>query len=269
MNHINNTWKKHIPAFLAATLIILLWEISSGAGLISRLLFPSPSRIFLYFLESLGSGEIFRALGVTLIRLVTGFVAGAVPGLILGWRMSFSHRLRNFAEPFIAAFYPMPKIAIFPFIMFIFGIGESSKVVAVGVTAFFPILINTMAGVQQINPVYLHVAQNYGAGRWKTFTTVVFPASLPWILAGARIALNTSFMVVIAVELLAARSGLGVLIWFGWETLNTLKLYTALGAIALVGVLINLFFSWLFTKYLPWHQAFGWESEYPKKSNQA
>jgi ABC-type nitrate/sulfonate/bicarbonate transport system permease component len=254
MTNVKHTLQKNIPLVFVTALLALTWELVSHLGWISPLIFPPPSKIFSYTLTSISNGEIFSALAITLMRLLAGFVAGFVPGILLGWAMTYSARLRYFIEPLVAALYPIPKLAIFPFIMFLFGIGEISKTIVVAMTVFFPILINTLAGVNQINPVYLQTAQNYGAGKLKTFATVIFPGSLPWVLAGARIAVNTGFTVLIAVELLNANSGLGVLIWFGWETLNTLKLYTALITIALLGIIINLIFNYLFSKYLPWHQ---------------
>lgn len=254
MTDIKHALQKNRMLILSVALLILTWELIARLGLISSLIFPPPSKIFSYTLTSISNGEIFSALAVTLMRLLAGFIAGFVSGVLIGWGMTYSERLRNFVEPVVAALYPIPKLAIFPFIMFLFGIGEVSKIVVVAMTVFFPIMINTLAGVNQINPVYLQVAQNYGAGKLKTFTTVIFLGSLPWVMAGARIAMNTGFTVLIAVELLNASSGLGVLIWFGWETLNILKLYTALITIALMGITINFIFNLLFTKYLPWHQ---------------
>jgi NitT/TauT family transport system permease protein len=89
---------------------------------------------------------------------------------------------------FIAALHPVPKIAIFPLLMLVFGIGEASKVVAIAITSFFPVVVNTITGTRSIHPVYFEVANNYGASRWQTLWRVVIPGSLPMVLAGLRIA---------------------------------------------------------------------------------
>ena len=93
----------------------------------------------------------------------------------------------------------MPKISVLPLTMIIFGIGESSKVVTVALAAFFPVLINTVAGVREIRPIHYEVAENYGASVFKVFVRVVVPGSLPLVLAGVRLALNVSLLVTVAV----------------------------------------------------------------------
>jgi NitT/TauT family transport system permease protein len=245
--------RKNGPAILIALGMFLVWEYLSRAELISKIFFPAPSKIFSYFLTMLMDGELLVATGASLGRLCAGFLVGAIPGLFLGLAMGLSRRLQNIVDPFIAALYPIPKIAIFPFIMFIFGIGDLSKIFAIAITAFFPLLINTIAGVREINPVYLEVARNFGASRWNTLVKVILPGSLPMILAGVRIAINTSLMIVIAVELLVARTGLGVIIWFGWETLNILELYAALIMTALIGIGFNILLHWLSERLAPWN----------------
>ena len=137
--------------------------------------------------------------------------------------------------------------------MIIFGIGEASKIVAISIAAFFPMLINCMSGVRQLNPVYFEVTQNYRASSWKTFSRVVFPGSLPLILTGTRLAINMAMVISIAVELLAAKEGLGVIIWFSWQTLRIEELYASLVVIALLGISINLFLQYLSKRLTPWY----------------
>jgi NitT/TauT family transport system permease protein len=136
--------------------------------------------------------------------------------------------------------------------MIVFGIGETSKVVVVAVASFFPMLINTMAGVRQIHPIHFEVAKNYGASLRKIFTRIVVPGSLPLILTGMRLALNIALLLTIAVELVAAQKGLGSMIWFAWETMRTEELYVSLIVTAILGISFN-FLLQTITKYLiPW-----------------
>jgi ABC-type nitrate/sulfonate/bicarbonate transport system permease component len=241
-----------IPISVTAVFLII-WQISSRAGILSQLFLPAPSLVFSYLRSSVIDGELTAALSATLGRIGAGFLLGAIPGLFLGWAMGWSSRLRKYIDPFVAALYPIPKIAIFPLIMFIFGIGEISKVIAIAISAFFPLLINTIAGVRQINPVYLEVARNYGANRWKTLWNVILPGSLPMVLAGVRIALNTSLLIAIAVEMVAAEVGLGVMIWFAWQTLRIEQLYAALFVIAFLGIGLNIVLEWITHRIAPWH----------------
>jgi len=232
--------------------VLILWEWLSRAGYISRLFFPAPSTILATLIQMITSGKIFPHLTATLLRLTLGFLIGALAGLMLGLGMGWSQRLRMIVDPIIAALHPIPKIAIFPLIMIIFGIGEASKIVAISIAAFFPMLINCMAGVRQLNPVYFEVTHNYGASPWKTFSRVVVPGSLPSILTGVRLAINMAMVIAIAVELLSAKEGLGVIIWFSWQTLRIEDLYASLIVIGLLGLGINLSLQYLSRRLVPW-----------------
>jgi NitT/TauT family transport system permease protein len=136
--------------------------------------------------------------------------------------------------------------------MIIFGIGESSKVIVIAMAAFFPLLINTAAGVQQISPIHFEVAKNYGAKLTKIFTRVIFPGSLPLMLTGLRLSLNFSLLVAIAVELVSAQKGLGAMIWLAWQTLRTEELYVSLIVTALLGIFFNFFLQRLAVYLAPW-----------------
>jgi len=233
--------------------ILAAWEALVHAGALSPLFFPAPSVIAWTIARLLASGGLAVNVGATLSRVCLGFVVGGAPALVLGLVMGWWPRLRAVIDPLIAAAHPVPKIAILPLIMIIFGIGELSKVIVVAVAAFFPMLINTMAGVRQIPPVYFKVAENYGAGRLKTFTRVVVPGSLPLMLTGVRLTLNIALLITIAVELVAAQSGLGGMIWLSWQTLRTEDLYACLTVTAVLGMSFNLFLERLTARLVPWH----------------
>jgi ABC-type nitrate/sulfonate/bicarbonate transport system permease component len=240
-----------LPAVIVAV-ALTVWEWQVRSGGLSALFFPAPSTIARTLIRLLTNGELAVNVGATLSRLLLGFALGGLPALILGMAMGWSRRLRAVVDPFIAAAHPVPKIAVLPLIMIIFGIGESSKVVVVAVAAFFPMLINTMAGVRQISPIYFEVAENYGASLFKVFTRVVVPGSLPLVLTGARLALNVALLITIAVELVAAQEGLGEMIWFAWETLRTEELYASLLVTAALGIGFNLLLQRLVARLVPW-----------------
>lgn len=234
-------------------LFFIVWEIGGRFGLVSALFFPKPSTIAQTLGETIISGKIVTALGATFYRMFFGLLIGGLLGLVLGLAMGWSRPLQVVVDPIIAALHPIPKISIFPLIMIVFGIGEASKVVTVAVSTFFPMLINTMAGVRQISPIHFEVAENYGANRFNTFTHVVLPGSLPLILVGTRLSINTALVLTIAVELLTAREGLGAMIWLAWETLRTEELYASLFVTALLGFSFNRFLQYLHHRFLPWH----------------
>jgi NitT/TauT family transport system permease protein len=228
------------------------WEVMARAGMVSKLFFPAPSVIARTTVGMLEGGRLAQDVAGTVGRLLTGFLFGGAAGLLLGMWMGWSPATRRILDPFVAAAHPVPKISILPLIMLIFGIGTSSKTLIVAVAAFFPMLINTMAGVLQIQPVYFEVAENYGASGRQVFTSVVFPGSLPLVLAGARLALNRALSITIAVELLMGKNGLGSLLWYAWETLRVEELYATIVVIAVLGIGFRVSLQYLARRWTPW-----------------
>ena len=229
------------------------WEWASRTGVISRLFFPPPSEVLVTLGRSIRTGELPQHLGATLSRVALGIGSGGVAGYLLGLVLGESARLRAFVDPVIATLHPIPKLAVLPFIMMVFGVGEMSKIVVIGVAVFFPMLLTTMAGVRQIQTAYFDVAATYGATWYQTFAHVVLPGSLPFAMTGLRLSFNIGLVISLAIEIATARVGLGRLIWYAWETMRIEQLYAALAVIAALGVSFNLFLTWLSTRLVPWH----------------
>lgn len=232
--------------------LVAVWETLARLSLLPPVLFSSPTAVMGTLLESFRSGEMVRHVTATLLRTIPGLLIGAVPGLLLGLAMGWSVTLRRAVDPILMAVHPIPKIAILPLLMIFLGIGEASRIAVAAVAAFFPMLINTMAGVRQISPLYLEVAENYGASRWKLFTRVVFPGSLPMSLSGLRLAANVTLLVTISAEIVMAEVGLGSLLWLAWETLRVELLYATLVVVSLLGIGLSTSLHALRRTLIPW-----------------
>ncbi len=233
---------------LSALAVLAAWELASRTGAISPMFFPPPSSIAVVLWRMLMGGELLVDLGITIARVIAGFVLGAGLGMLLGMVMGSSPRLGAQLDPWVAALHPTPKIAVLPLILVIFGIGEASKIMLAALGAFFPMLINTIAGVRQIPHIYFEVADSYGAGRMQTFARVVVPGSLPLVMAGARISANVALMLTIAAELVAAQRGLGQVIWFAWQTLRIEEVYAGLFVTSMLGIT----FAYLLERFTRW-----------------
>ncbi len=154
--------------------------------------------------------------------------------------------------PVFAALYPVPKLALLPLLLVIFGLGDASKWAAIAIAAFFLVFYNTLAGVMQIPPIYLDVARNAGASRFQVFRTLALPAALPDVFTGLRLATGTAFVVLAAVEFVGARSGLGSFIWTSWNTLQVDKMYLGIIVLTVLGYLAILLVNWLEGRLVPW-----------------
>ncbi len=252
--------EKAIP-FIITALFFLSWEWASSTGIISRFIFPQPSRIIIYLFTALQSSEFWINLFATISRLLIGFIAGGLPGLALGLLMGWQPRVRSAIEPIIGALHPIPKITLFPLLLVIFGIGETSSILLIALAVFFPTLINAVEGVRQIPPVYFEVAQNVNASRGLTFYRVILPASMPFMLAGARIALNIGLIVTLTIELINGSSGLGVMMWFGWQMMRLEQVYGIIFVVSIIGLLLNSSMNALLHWFSPWHTSQN-QSEY-------
>ncbi|HQZ21802.1 MAG TPA: ABC transporter permease [Thermoflexales bacterium] len=238
---------------ITLTALIAVWELVTRLRLIHPLWLPAPSIVAQKFAEMLASGVIVRQTTSTLTAVLLGVLMGGLPGAVLGLAMGASPRLRAIADPIVAAFHALPKIALLPLVIVAFGVGETPRIVISALGAFFPLLINGMAGARNIAPVYFEVSRNYGASRAKTFARVILPGSLPSLITGLRLAANTSLLLTIAAEMVLPRSGLGAVIWRAWETMRIEELYVGLIVAATLGISIAAISGVLLRRFAPWH----------------
>jgi NitT/TauT family transport system permease protein len=198
------------------------------------------------------SGELAVNTGVTLMRVLAGYVIGAVPAIVVGLLMAMFRPVRIFFDPLIAALFPIPKIALMPLLLLALGFGDASKIALVAIAVFFPVTVNTYVGAANIEKIYWDVAKNYGASQTVLFTRVVFFGALPMIFAGLRIALAVSFIVLVAAEFVATKSGLGYMIWNSWELLQVDIMFVGIVTIGVLGLLSSALFQELERKVIPW-----------------
>jgi ABC-type nitrate/sulfonate/bicarbonate transport system permease component len=236
-----------------AVALLASWELSSRQGWISTVVFPPPTRILANF-AVLWHHDLAQNVGITLVRFFGGILLGAVPGILLGLAIGWSERIARIVDPFIAAIHPVPKIVLFPLIIVIFGMSEFSKLIAVGLTVFFPMLINSAAGVRQISPLYFEVVRSYGGRRIDILRHVVLPGSLPLILTGIRIAANLGLLVTVAIEFTVASGGIGSIIWLSWQTLRIEDLYDGVVLLSVLGFTMSSLLHYLLRILVPWQQ---------------
>lgn len=232
--------------------LVLIWELTVRAGLLDHRFFPAPSSIVGTFVTFASSGALAENTWATLQRIVVGFLLGAIPGTILGLAMGTNRFVRAYFDPVIALTYPIPKIAILPLLIFIFGLGEQSKYVLVAIGVFFLMVINTEAGVRQIDKIYLDVAKAYKIRPWSFYTRVLLPGALPNIFAGVKLSIGIAIVLAVAAEFTAAKSGLGFAIYNAQQLLDIETLYVALVAVSVLGFILTAGLNALESRLLPW-----------------
>jgi NitT/TauT family transport system permease protein len=246
----NDRVQRQIRSFVLAHLAFLLTTLSvvSGVGLwalgshlLGSPLFPSPQQIVASLIELLRNGVLLTDIAVSLRRVAIGFILGCLVGIPLGLAMGLFPLVRAFCEPVMQFLRFVPPIAwLIPAIMW-FGIGETAKVLIIFYMTVFLILVNTMAGVGAIPRNQMRSAQNYGINDWQLFAWIIFPATLSYSLAGARIAMGNSFAAVVAAELIAADVGLGYRIVESGKWMAMSDMFAAMLTLGLLGVAADRF----------------------------
>jgi ABC-type nitrate/sulfonate/bicarbonate transport system permease component len=231
---------ERLMGIVAPVGVFVLWELLADTHLIDTRFFPAPSSIVGTFGTLIQNGQLMANTGISLERLFLGFLLGAIPALIIGLAMGLYRPIRALVEPLVLGTYPIPKSAILPLILLIFGLGEPSKIVMVAIGVFYPVVINTVSGVLQIPRIYLDVGQNFGASRWKMFTTIALPGALPFIMTGVKLGAGMGLILIAIAEMIGAQSGLGYMIWNAWQILSVNTMYVGLIMIALLGFVLTL-----------------------------
>ncbi len=227
----------------AAAVIVLLWQLSIVYFEPSPLAFPSPQRVLVALVQlfqfGFGAVPLQNHIEATLVRIVEAFAASLIVGVPLGVAMGSWSLARKVVTPFITLFRPVPPFAWLAIFVVWFGLGEFPKVLLIFVGSVTIIALNTMDGVSRVPPEYRDAAAALGASHWQRFLHVIVPASLPQTLSGARVALVVAWTAVIAAELVAAQSGIGVIILQSAGFLRTDQTFAGLILLSILGGLTD------------------------------
>ncbi len=230
---------KRLLPFVFVLVVLLAWEVAARSGLWSKLLFPSLVSIAYEFGVFLITPERLHEAWVSLYRALGGFALAAAVGIFVGMLMGRSKLVAGLLDPLLSGTYAVPKLALFPIFIFLFGIGSLSKVALVFLECLYPIVIMSYHGARSVNRVLLWSAQNMGASRGETLRRVVIPATAPFIFAGFRVALPVAMIVVVITEMVSSADGLGYLVIYSLSSLRTDRMLAVVVAIALLGYLLD------------------------------
>ncbi len=251
--------------------LLLLWEAESRLGWVTPLILPAPSAValrwWLYlrpaeawdpaagsWLAWALSGELPHDALTSLWRIAVGFGLGAGLALPLGLVMGARPAAYALLNPVLQLLRPIPPIAYIPLAILWFGLGNPPAFFLIALGAFFPVLMNTIAGVRAVDAIYLRAARNLGAGEWTLFWRIMVPAATPYILTGVRVGIGVAFIVVIVAEMIAVNSGLGYRILEAREYFWSDKVIAGMATIGLCGLGIDVGMSRLNAWLLRWHR---------------
>lgn len=220
-------------------LLLAVWELLCAAGFIDARFFPSPSRIFnttVTILTSPTEGlRLVTDVGATLQRLGLGYAIGAASGIVVGAAMGLYRPVRYAVAPLVFATFPTPKLAIFPLLIVIFGIGDASKTALVTLAVFYMTAINTLSGVTHANPVYRDFAKAFRIPLLTQWFRITLPSALPSIMAGLKLGIGQALIMVVSAEFVSSNNGIGYYIWNSWQVLDIARMFVGLAVVMAMG----------------------------------
>ncbi len=248
------TVQRSWPPILVFVLLIGVWDGAARLSLVDPMVLPPPGEIGSALIDGVRSGIYLKHLGVTLLQALSGFVLATFVGIGIASLSSFSERLSRALWPILIAVEATPKIALAPLIIVWFGYGMGSKIILAGAIAFFPVFISTAAGLRSAEPGRLDVLRALGASRGQLFWLVALPGALPHIFAGINVAVVFALLGTIVGEFMGAKEGLGTLILYANENLDTAKVFSILIVLATTGLLLSWAVGQLRRRLLFWEQ---------------
>ena len=232
--------------------LLALWEASARLGWVDSRNWPPVSAVVVALVHGFASGELAELLLSTLRRMATGYAVGGGLGIVLGMLLASFRYLRYAIKPLIELLRPIPAPAIVPPLILFLGVDDSLKVTVIAMACFFPVFINTLAGVEGIDDVLLQTARTFRTGRMRTLIRVFLPATLPMIAAGLRIAIGIGLVVTVISEMIAGSSGIGYYIVQMQYAMKPEAMYAAIATLALTGYALNRVFLALEAYFVPW-----------------
>lgn len=238
--------------------LVAAWQWASASKAISPLFFPAPTAIFSTAWDMLASGELQHHLAATAGRIVLGLFLGIGSGVTVGFAMGMSRLLRAALDSTLTALYVVPKLALLPLLLLIFGVGDTPTILLVAIAVFFLIWISTTHAVMSVPEGWREAARSFGASRRQLVRHVLLPASLPQMLTGLRLATGMAVLTTVAIEFVQGSDGLGRLIWLSWSLFLPRRMYVGIVVVALLGVVANLLVRVSARLLTPWNRDNAW-----------
>jgi ABC-type nitrate/sulfonate/bicarbonate transport system permease component len=235
-------------------LVLIAWEVFARSGNVTPFMLPSFSAVVERIYSDALTGDLWRNLGLTMYRAMTGFVIAAVGGITLGTMMSRNRVVRWFFDPIISVGFPMPKIAFLPIIILWLGLYDVSKISIVVFDAIFPVVTATLAGIAAVDKELIWSALNMGASERELMWQIKLPAALPQILTGLQVALPIALIVAIIAEMAMGGYGLGGAMMTASRFADSRGVFAGIVEIAVVGYALIKAMALVRRRLLVWHQ---------------
>ena len=247
---------KNLRLFLIGSILPILliasWEMLSRVGVFPAYQLPAPTTVVSTITGMAIDGSLWGHIGITVYRVFLGFVFGTAAAVVLGSLVGFYANAERLFDPLIQAFRSIPSLAWVPLFILWMGIGEPAKITMIAVGVFFPVYLNIVSGISNVDRKLIEVGKMYGLNTWQLIRRIILPASLPSFLVGLRSGLGLGWMFVVAAELMGASQGLGYLLVVGQNTLSPEIILASIILFAVIGKLSDWMLKRIEIKALHW-----------------
>ncbi|MBE6024053.1 MAG: ABC transporter permease [Cellulosilyticum sp.] len=250
---------KVIKTSISVAIVILIWTIVSEMGIVSSYILPTPAKVLDSFIKMVKSGEIFEDIYISYIRVLKGFFISTLVAFALAMIRIILPKCSDYYEGILQFLKNVPPLSLISLLILWFGIGETTKIGIIVLTAFFPIYLNTVKGFVSCDKKLLEVGEVYGYSKVSSFFKIRLPYAISDILVGMRIGLGYSWRAIISAEMIAASAGLGHMILFAQQMSRTDKVIVGILVIGVVGYVTDRLFAWIIDKALRGSEKNGWD----------
>ncbi|WP_024834434.1 ABC transporter permease [Ruminiclostridium josui] len=252
-SNIKSQIRNIIYLLIAPVFVLLIWELGCKKGFINTMILPSPSSLLDTTIHLIENGKLGGHLKISGIRVVQGFLIGTVSGVVVGSIMGLSRSINKILSAFVGILRPIPMIAWIPLLILWMGIDEESKIAVIVIGSFWPVLINTIHGIQSVDLKLLEVAKILEKSTFEILIRVIFPSALPAIFTGIRLGMGSAWTCVVAAEMIAAAKGIGYMIMYARELSQPDVVFVGVISIGIIGLLIDTLILKLQNKVLIWN----------------
>ncbi len=221
-------------------LLVILWEVLSVAGVLSDSTMPAPSVIFESIIKKIQDGSLQIDIAVSMKRVFEGFIIGTVLAIIIGILISLVRLFDRATAVLVAVLRPIPIIALLPLFILWFGIDEESKIAVIALGSFWPVLVNTIQGIRQVDKKLIEVAQVLKYSRVQIILKIIIPYAFSYIFTGIRLGIGTSLACVVTAEMVAASEGLGYMIMYARMMSHPDIVFAGIFILGIIGLIIEL-----------------------------
>jgi ABC-type nitrate/sulfonate/bicarbonate transport system permease component len=233
--------------------LLAVWELIARAELVNPLVVPPVSRVLGIFADLLWSGQLPLQILASLKRAMVGYLLAALLSIPLGILMGLFEAIRRALEVIVEMLRPIPPPVMIPVAMLFFGLEDEMKVSVIFFSCAWPILLNTLDGVRNIDRVLVHTARTFGLSQPEIIRQVILPACAPQIMTGLRVSLPIMLILVVISEMVGSTDGIGYFILDSQRRFRVAQMYAGMLALAILGYVLNQFFNLAHRSLLPWH----------------